>query len=351
MRLRPMHLRPPALIAALILLFLLAYTAWWASAAWALRQGVEAWAADQRAQGAVVSWADLAIAGFPLELAAELRDLDWQAPGGGTAGPVVATAARVSAAADAWNPWTVRITAVEKPSLTVPAIGRIYTAATATGEVRLDAGGLRAGQVAFQTVRAGPPGNAEELTAQTVQFLLTRPAAPPAAHTDPLGTAGVAISGLTLQRAPDPPLGDVLGPTIAQLALTGTVKGALPTLTPPDLRAWSEAGGTLELTGLALDWGQVSLRGEGTMALDSALQPQLAGTIQAGGIQPLLDALAAMGLIRPQLADQLRPVVTLLSQPREDGVRRAALPITIQDSRLNLGPAPITRLPRIDWGG
>lgn len=343
-----MRLRSLSVVLAFVLLLVLAYTAWWASAAWQLRAGIDRWVEAQRASGAMVSYTDLSIGGFPLELAVNTRDALLRLPDG-----TEASAAGIAAAADTWSPLDVRLTVMETPRVSLPAgpeSALVLAAESATGTAGLDTfGRVRQGTLALSRLTITPPGADMPLNAATAELATTLPALPPATHTDPLGTLGLQLSGLVL---PDPtdPVATVLGPEIKRAAISATILGGLPpNPRAADLRAWSEDGGTVEMTGLALDWGELSLRGDATLALDGSLQPIGAGTLLVGGTDALLKALVASDLLAPQQAAQLRPFIEFLAQPREDGTRRVSLPVTLQDRRLSLGPMAVATVPSLVW--
>ena len=72
------------------------------------------------------------------------------------------------------------------------------------------------------------------------------------------------------------PLGRTIGKAAIDAKLIGNPAfGQTPSRT---LEAWRDAGGTLEVRRLDLVWGKFDLSGEGTVALDNALQPIVAMT-------------------------------------------------------------------------
>lgn len=341
------RLRPASVILAFLLLLILAYTAWWASAAWQVRAGIERWAAEQRDSGADVTYEGLTVDGFPLELAVSLRNARLRLPDG-----TEAAADAVEAAADPWNPLDIRLTRLASPRALLPDGAGGAMALQAVDGVGTLALGLdgRARQATLDLtgVTLAEPGAGPGLTAERLALAVSQPDAPPTAHTDPAGTLDLRLSSLTFAHGVDPS-GGVLGTAVARIGGRLTLLGRLDGLAGDQLRIWRDSGGTVEVTDALVDWGGLVMTGDATLALDGEMQPLLAGTVRMERGELLLDALAGSGVVPPRQAAQLKPFVGFLAQPGEDGVRRVTLPIAVQDRRLALGPAIIATLPEIVW--
>src|SRR5262249_24342200 len=143
-----------------------------------------------------------------------------------------------------------------------------------------------------------------------------------------------------------------LGPRIAHAELDLVLRGAIPAAhTEAALAAWRDAGGTIDLTKLRLHWGEFQGEAEGSAALHSALQPQGALTVRAWGVSTAIDALVAAGEVRPRDGATAKVVLRAMAKPgAAPGVPpEIEVPLTIQDRKLYLGPAPIARVPTIVW--
>ena len=111
---------------------------------------------------------------------------------------------------------------------------------------------------------------------------------------------------------------------------------------PAALARWRDAGGLLEVHELALAWGPLDLRAEGTAALDQRLRPQGAFTARIRGLPDALDAFAARGLIEPGVAFALKLTALTLAKRRDEaGTAVVELPITPQDGLFYLGPVAL----------
>jgi len=149
------------------------------------------------------------------------------------------------------------------------------------------------------------------------------------------------LSGLTLPE--DSRL--VLGPKIDRLRFTVLTQGSLA----PTLAAWRDGSGVMQLSDVSLDWQPLRLSGEGTLAVDKRLQPLFAGTATIGGLFEAVQKLEQAGAVKAKDAANARIALQLLAKPGADGKAEVHLPLSVQDSRLYLGPAALMVLPDIVW--
>ena len=132
--------------------------------------------------------------------------------------------------------------------------------------------------------------------------------------------------------------GEVLGPLSARLDR-------------PAATAWRDLGGTVEITSLELRWGQLKIVALGTMALDGNLQPLAALTATITGFNEAIDALAETGSLEKSEAESAKSLFKLLAKPPRllGGPPEIAVPVTIQNQRLAIGPITLMTLPLIEW--
>ena len=287
-----------------------AYSAWWWQAASAVERGVLAWIEAQRADGALVEHRGLTVNGYPFTIRAAVeaphiatRGAEWQG-------------ARLVAEAPPWNHTRIALSlpGEQKLSLAQPGQpplnllakggGQGHTLLTLSGqpvELRLTFADLVAQPDALPV-----PIAALDLTA-------TQPAEPPAGHTD----TGLSVS----------------------LTATGV---QLPEEAPGAL------GRRVDRDSLKLDWGPLKLAMNGTLALDSTLQPQAALTAEVRGFQAVLDAL--QGFFRPKELALARTMLGMLARPVEPGGEPVlTAPVTVQNRSLFLGPLKVAALPAVVW--
>ena len=329
--------------AALCLLAALVYSAAWWVAADRLRRGFDGWAAEMRARGWTVSYERMRVEGYPGPLVPILAAPAAAAPGWRWEGPTIA--------ARAW-PWSP-----SRIAFAAPGEHRVWTggadaapirvrAGVATGSLRRPAAETRI-DLALGDIEIRMPGGKPPRAIAGAEASIVLPDLP-----------GRADRG----RGPEPP-----GPTIAltlagieiagsergidSLSLAAKLIGPLPrAATPRALARWRDGGGVVEIGNAALRSRRARIAGSGTVALDRDLQPIAAFSFRIDGREDLLRLLVALGAVEQKNAGAIGLGLQLLAKR---GVRgrndSAALPVTIQNRRLYLGPLSVMRLPRIDW--
>jgi Uncharacterized protein conserved in bacteria (DUF2125) len=171
------------------------------------------------------------------------------------------------------------------------------------------------------------------------------PPRPPRSHTEP--TLGMALD---LRQVQLPAMTSVLNDTIEELAFGITVKGAVPNgkLTQA-LAEWRDAGGTVELDNLHLDWGGVGANASGTIALDRELQPVGGFSGAIAGYDKILIGFVQSGRMRAADAGLARLALAMLAKAGPDGRPEIKTAFTIQNGEMFLGPAKLGKAPRITW--
>jgi len=321
------------------------YAALWWYVADRIKTDAVAWRAAQSAHRVDVSWRRLKVSGFPFGWRVAIDDALLRDRRRSPAPEV--QAARLLANAHPWSPRIWRLAAPDGLKADLGGAG-------AKPPVKVEA--QRADGVALPA----PPGGAslwlklQNITAEagggtipvkTADAWLTVPAKPPKSDTDP----GFALAlDLRQMRVPHPPTG--FGPTLDELAFGVTVKGKLPEgpLTPA-LAAWRDAGGTIDVDRLRVEWSGLGITANGTVALDRALQPIAAFSGGFEGFDAVINALVAADLMTEEQAAIVQIALNMLAKPGPDGKPQIVAPFTIQNSRVYIGPARLGRLPRLGW--
>ena len=331
-----------AMIAALVVVG--AYSALWLVLAYRIEDGFVAWAQAARSNRIDINWQRIGVGGFPLALRVELGDARLADHALQPAPTLSATA--LWAAASPWNFRDWRFAAEKALTAELPGSeGRpplTLSAARATGAVST---GPHGGARLWLTLHALEAAAGERLRAGLADFWLIVPDDPPRTDADPL--LGVAVD----LRAVESPAGArQLGDTIDRVSVALTAKGPSP---GGPLRqaatAWRDAGGTIELDKLRLEWGAVAATATGTLALDQELQPEgaLSGSVE--GFDQLLGALVRSGAISAKNAGVARLALIVLAKTGPDGRPRITTSFTVQNGEMRLGPAKLGRAPHIDW--
>lgn len=328
------------LLLVLLALALAGLSGFWFWSSDRLRDSLEAWAFERRAEGWTVAWNGPEISGFPFRLVAHFGDPALASPGRWRwRGPDVRGQAAV------WDPLLLRLQGPGRHDLSWGAFGEELNAeieaATAEGTLRLLAGGgIERARVRFEALSIEPEGL--EVT-RIERLAVTGGPAPAEPYYDEgaLLRVEAAAHGVLLPDRIESPLGQ----RIERLLFGATLTGRLP----PDgtrrqvLAGWRDSGGTLVVDRLTLDWGPVSLVGEGTATLDELFRPLGAFSLEARGLLEALDALREEGRIPPATAAAARIALFALGGRAEDG-GAVKVPVTLQDGFLLLGPVPLLPL-------
>jgi len=142
----------------------------------------------------------------------------------------------------------------------------------------------------------------------------------------------------------------VLNDTIDELAFGITVKGTIPSGKLAQAASeWRDAGGTVELDNLHLNWGGVRATASGTIALDQELQPigGFSGAIE--GYDQIVTGLVQSGRMRADYAGLARLALAMLAKAGPDGRPEIKTAFAIQNGQMFLGPANLGKAPRLAW--
>jgi hypothetical protein len=342
-----------ALCAAALLILAAAWTGFWFFTAGTLRDGFGRWVEARRADGWSIQWRSLAIGGFPFAWEARIgqprADRIGAAPHWFWQGPAIVTLR--------YRPWSPRAIGIAAPGThrlgpdpTANQTTATISAREADGRIELDAAGRpEALSIAIADADIAQDGAAPVHIAALNAIIGAVPPsqATPAPQPPPTARLQANLAGLELPPGTKP----VLGRTVGRAALTATLIGKLPPGTPAEaLAAWRDAGGTVEIGHLALGWGPLSVTGDGTLALDDGLQPEAALSAHVTGYGETVDALVAAHLVEPRAGFIAKLALGALAKtPANGGPPEIAVPVTIQDRTLYVGPAALFEMPRIDW--
>jgi hypothetical protein len=334
---------------ALVLLTALVggYYAYWRTVAGALETGIAAWAAQQRALGNEVAFDWDGIRGFPFGFATTFREpaIRWHAPQADFAWTGAALEAEMA-------PWNLRRIKVRSDGRHDAALrtsegSEWRTSATGlTGVVELQPNGtLRGVTLALRLPDLTQP-DGSVLAGAEATWSLELPQSPPADFKAPL--AQVSLAARTIM----PPQGTQVlteGP-VETLSFDATLKGPMPRAPLRQaLAAWRDAGGVMEVNGFGFAQGPLRLTGNATLALDSELQPEGAGTVTAAGLGETVELLIRDGIIPPDRALAARATAKALEKPGPDGRPQATIGLSLQNRTLRFGPVPLLTLQRIEW--
>lgn len=341
-----------ALIALAVLLVLAAgaYVVYWQAAARTLADGIENWAAEQRRAGYAVSYEPPEIGGFPLRLEARIGAPEIAGRAGALPwhwrGPTLLLQARP------WAPLDATVSVPGQHDITIGgAEARRYVveAEQATGHGHFSlSGAVSELGLELGALVAAEEGVPERRLSAENSVLVLRPG-PAGDHSQPSLEFQLSLAGVVLPAEADTPLGREL----EKLELDGAVLGRIPETAATleeALARWRDDGGTLELRRLVTHWGPLELTGDGTFALDGALQPIGAMSATVAGHDATMDAFVAAGMVSPRDGSIAKILLAALSRPSPvDGRPEVTAPVTLQDGYLWVGPAKLAPLPRVEW--
>jgi hypothetical protein len=331
-------------VVAVLLVLLGAYTAYWLIVARRITDGVADWAQTERAEKIEVSWHSIGVAGFPFACRVALEDAVLR-DGRLTPSPELRIPA-LSASARPWDFASWQLMAPEGLSAVLAGGGERppvkLAARTAAGVLTVNPEARTSLWLNLQDV-AAEAGEAVPISSADAWVIL--PAKSPRSHTEP--ALGVALD---LRQVQLPGMTSVLNDTIDELAFGITVKGAVPGgRLAQAVSEWRDAGGTVELDNLRLNWGGVGATASGTIALDRELQPigGFSGAIE--GYDQILTGMVQSGRLRAADAGLARLALAMLAKAGPDGRPEIKTALTIQNGQMFLGPAKLGKAPRIAW--
>ncbi len=333
-------------IAALVLLLALfgAYAAYWRIVAGRIAHGVVAWRQSMEPRKIDASWQKLRVTGFPFAFRVELDDATLR---DGRLSP--APQLRLPELTGSAHPWDFADWRLAAPAGLVAGLAPSgdrpplnLAARTAEGTVSLGRAGAGWLWLKLHDVEAEA---AARVPVKTAIAWITLPATPPRVDTDP--SIGLALD-LRQVRLPAPPAN--LSATIDDLAFAATLKGPIPEgPLVPAIAAWRDAGGTIELDHLKVEWGGLGVNANGTVALDQNLQPVAAFSGGIEGFATILSALVDADRLDAEQAALAQIALSALARPGSDGKPQIETSFTVQDGKMYLGPARLGPAPRIIW--
>jgi hypothetical protein len=327
-------------LTGLVLVALIAYAAYWYYIAGQIRDQIEPWAQARAAEGYVLRWDHVEVTGFPGSFRIAVTQLNVS-----TTRPVPVTidAAEASVWAMPWNLRHWEFTAPQGAQLLEPTRNAGFAARHFDGA--FEAGDTAASAVDVTALDLSGIGLAQGITVGDAEAHIDVPPVPPRSHTDPSLTLALQVNQTKLPN-PVPAFGD----TLSGFSFAAQIKGALPPGSfVPALTHWRDDGGTIELQSLRLRWGSLLVDASGTLALDSALQPEGALSATITGQDAAVDVAVMTGALKPEAAGAAKAVLGLLAKPNAQGEKAISLPLTLQNQQLFLGPAKIAALPTVPW--
>jgi hypothetical protein len=332
--------------AAVVVLLVLSgvYTVYWWIVAGRIEDGVIAWQQSSQTRNIDASWQTLRVAGFPFRFRIELKDATLRdralSPAPELRLPVLTGNARP------WDFGVWRLDAPQGLAADLAAAGRRpplkLAAQIAQGTVALGPEGTTLLWLNFRDVSAEAGGR---VPIKAADAWVSVPANPPQRHTEPSFRLALDLRNIDLPAAPPS-----FSETINDLAFGVTIQGAVPDgPLVQAIAAWRDAGGTIELDHLQLNWGGLGATATGTVALDQDLQPIGAFSGGIEGFGTIILALVEAGRLNTTEAALAQIALSALAKKGPDGKPQITTSFTLQNGKMYLGPAKLGAAPRIVW--
>lgn len=332
------------------------YGAGWFTLSERFAGAVALWLDAQRAQGIEISRAGIARGGFPFRL--EARVLEPKVAFAAGRKGWTWTPARAVFSARPWAPDRVTLDLSGAHAIIpagvpadAPSAQPRWTVATKSLilAAQLQGASARALDLAATGIAVAGRRPDGEFGAAEVRVRWRRADVLPADHRSESQAFEIAAVGVRLSERARLPLGS----DIAHLKIAGRVIGELtslrPGMGPGALGSWRDGGGTVEIAALEGRYGALQFAGEGTLALDGAMQPLAALTARIEGYGEAIDALRAKGAMNSRDAATAKLILAALAQRNGNGRPHLAVPVAIQEGLLFAGPVTLLRVPPIPW--
>ncbi|MEO1038401.1 MAG: DUF2125 domain-containing protein [Pseudomonadota bacterium] len=326
---------------ALLLIVLVAYTAYWLYAASQIQASMESWIAQNRASGYEIEHQGVRVIGYPLRFDARVAEPRIAAPADEGGWRFEAPELAAGALPYDLNRWIVAVRSPARISLSVdgrPAAYALNAAAArmsiAVRDGRTQRIGAEVDALTIETLQ-GPASSIERLE----QLRMTGGAGPDdemiiRAEASGLGLAAGSVSA---------DVNDAFGLQAELLRLDAAISQWNVLAAEGDAGRWAEAGGRLVVRRAQMLWGPARLEGDGDLSLDAQARVDGRLSLILSDPDALVNALVAGRLISPEQGEALR-IAAMMAPRREDGV---ALPFRLQGGGLFLGPARIGDAPTL----
>ena len=336
------------------------YVGWWFFLSWQMRSAVENWTDERNADGWAVSFQNIKVGGFPftLHLNADTPSIAAaKAPNG--VRPWGWQGEKLMATLQPWSPRSVVVSLPGKHTL-----GMV----TGQGPIKFEA---VAQSMTLESDFAQPLPERVALSASKLELIRN--------GTTKWTSGDVSISLQRFDKGTDyrapslelaiqatdvtgvgrasQPLGNAVQKFETTVRLMGTIggedshdeNGNAPEGLADALAHWRDQGGTIEVATLNLGYGPLNVQSNGTLALDSNLQPMGSFSARVQGFFTIIEQLRKQGWIRARDAIAAKLVLGVLARKGKDGRRVLNLPLSIQEQTVFAGPVPLAKMPDVRW--
>ncbi len=338
-----------AILSGIVVLAIIAYTAYWFILAGEIERDIAKWTEARRADGLVVEYSALTVTGFPLRVQAQVTN--------------------VRLAASGQNPGWQWQSELLTGNVLPYNLNHIVLSTTLPQDISLRINGGELEQYRLEPQRAlaslklkrgklsrmdldieggtlkGGRFKEGALTLGRVQ-LHTRDAKNSEVETQSLQSPPLFDVSLKLENLDYPGFAkSALGAHLTRLALTAAIEGAWPAAHGvTGIREWRDAGGVAQIKAAEFDWGPLKLNAAGTLALDA--QDRLIGSLTTNllGYEDLIKGLQDAGQLNKDEARAANTGLGIIAMAAGGKDGELTLPLVLQDGEMFVGPLRIAKL-------
>jgi len=338
----------PALMATIAA----AYTAFWFYNAETLKDNLNAFAKTQKAKGNTVQYEFVGTSGFPLNIVADLKNVNIRLKPKNTTWGLSAPTLTLSSG----------ILSPRSVTMAIPT-GAKFSVRNAKGTNRL----TKTDGSSQLTITTDSTDSIREATLSLANFKATgewnhRTIASPLVIGE--GNADLVINSISSSKEKvTPPYATLtialrqwqwptnvtykLGKDLESFNLSAKIMGDIDRTidVKQALSLWREEGGKITVDRIAMNWGPSTLAGYGTLVLDEEMQPAANLTAQVTAFNPIVDVLNQAHLIRERDATMARLVIGR-QMPRSGA---GNLSLSLRSGTVYVGPLALTQVPLIEW--
>lgn len=308
-----------------------AWSLYWYVGANTISKNVENWIAEN---GVKFAEPLVKVKGFPFGYRINFDDVTWQTTDGQIAMDSLSLSAR---------PWAVLTIYGTGENLSWTGRRHQVRSDRITADVELDESG-RPRQIDLSLTNTRPNDTSQYLGIDRIDAIQATGKFRADADVGALYTLDFNASGIQ----PDA-LAQEFSEKPAWFAASLTLNGDLSQPNHAGLQIWQQNNGSIDINGLDFSWDQVRIVGNGTVALDRALQPKADGTIQAAGLLSVIERLEEARHVDQSEAAILKLALMLFSGADKSGKSAVKFPLRLVDRNVLIGPVKVATVPLIHW--
>jgi len=339
----------------LLVVVLITYTAFWVVISDRAKAALSDWADGQRHFGYEIGWARLETTGYPLDLDLVVHEPRVENVNSVNERRWVWDLDLLTLTSRPWNWKEVRLKAPDEHRITVSSLKDegVQDFLVVFGNLEVDArfrgDAWQHIDVVATNIRVrendrviATLGSFEGYTERTLSSR--------ADERTLTGRLGITLQNIEIPSIPTE-LANAAGSVVRDFSTALEFYGPLPQrMKSQALSSWRDHGGVIEVRSMRASYGPLKLEVEGSVALDTQLQPVGSFVAEIVGYSNAVDILNEVGVFSERDAQAAKLILSLLADhDAATGTSQLSLPITVQDRVIQAGPLPLGRIPTVTW--